>query len=90
MAIDSLLVSSLHEIHSAIEQGFTGPVLVIPFGADETTPCRFYGSVNEVGEEELLDSLSQAIPSTDRKLRVHVLRAPPRFNPGPTFYRTCT
>ncbi|HEX5774799.1 MAG TPA: hypothetical protein VFY28_02470 [Candidatus Paceibacterota bacterium] len=90
----SLLITSLEEVAEALARGFTFPAIAIPFGAHETTPCRFFGSSDDMDSEDLAVLLDSSYPMMDKVRRVHLISRPvvgiSRFNPGPTFYLDAT
>ena len=49
----SLLLASYEEVLQALENGFVFPAMAIPFGADESTPCRFFVSGDEIAIEHV-------------------------------------
>jgi hypothetical protein len=71
----------------------TFPVIAIPFGADETTNCRFFGSVGEISEDHFEDLLVDAYPMRDGIQRVHfiswhILESSTSLPPKFLFFRT--
>jgi len=86
----SLLIASCKEVREALEQGFTFPAMGIPFGADETTPCRFFNSSDEMSEDDLSVLLENSYPMIDKVRRVHLISVPQtgitHFTPDPIFY----
>lgn len=90
----SLLIASFEEVREALARGFTFPAIAIPFGAHETTPCRFFGSNDEIGAEDLAALLDSSYPMIDKVRRVHLISRPvvgdANFKPGPVFYLDAT
>ena len=81
-----LLVSSLEEIASA-EQGISGSALCIPFGADPSTPSRFFGSVGDISKDDFDRLLESAYPAPCGTRQVHLIESPPGFMPASEFLR---
>ncbi|MDB5190034.1 MAG: hypothetical protein JWN49_360 [Parcubacteria group bacterium] len=88
--LTSILVSSLAEIRGVAEE-FSGPVLCIPFGAeDTTTPCCFVNSITELTLEDVEALIEHAYPGPEGSRVLHIVQAPLRFSlgpKGPMFYR---
>ncbi|MDB5236920.1 MAG: hypothetical protein JWL88_22 [Parcubacteria group bacterium] len=86
----SLLVASHAEVASAVEQGFLFPAMAIPFGAHDTTPCRFFISSDDVTCEDIAALIESSYPMQDGVRRLHLITAPrtgiSHFNPGSKFY----
>lgn len=86
----SLLVASFAELTDAISLEFSFPVIAIPFGADETVPCRFFGSSDEVSAEHVAGLLRDSYPMRDGVRRIHVLSVSKagisHFSPAPVFF----
>lgn len=90
----SLLIASLEEVNEALEQGFSFPAIAVPFGAHDTTLCRFFSSSDELAAEDLAVLLDSSYPMMDKVRRVHLISRPivgiSSFNPGPAFYLNIT
>lgn len=90
----SVLIASCAEVKEALSQGFVFPALAIPFGADETTPCRFFVASDEIAPEDIAALLERSHPMPDGVRRVHLIHAPrtgiANFTPDAPFRLTQT
>ena len=86
----SLCCASLGDLKEAVQQGFAFPAMLIPFGADGATPCRFFSSVYEIGGNDFQALIDSSYPMPDGVRRVHAISTPQSgiapFNPGPVFF----
>lgn len=89
-ALTSALVASIEDLRAEIASGLLFPVMAIPFGADETTPCRFFLASDEVAAKDLEDLLEHAHKTPDGVRTVHLVHSPrtgiANFTPDSTFY----
>ena len=82
------LISSLAEFR-VLTAGLTGALLAIPFGVDDEVECMHLPSP-DITDEQLSSLLARARPMSDGIRRIHVIAAPPRFEPTRPFYLTST
>lgn len=73
LARKSILVASLDEVTKEIESGFSFPAMAIPFGADDTTLCRFFTSCDELSIGYFEELIEKSYPMRDGIRRVHVI-----------------
>jgi mannitol/fructose-specific phosphotransferase system IIA component len=89
MAYASILVASMADIREAMTSGLTGSVIVIPFGADPTTPCRYFCTTAEITEEDLAALLEIAYFHQDERV-LHAIWIPHSFEPESVWYQVDT